>query len=170
MRKSTVKKAAKKTSGKAMPVHHLKPIDDLLDCMETCEQKLNHLLNTIPEKLEKLVTSVKSKLTKTIEQHKKANLTLKNVHAKHKAKPSKLTQAAVKKSEQVVVGIAAMVASIKEELTALQTQLATCKDMKKFLNTAEKSSVKKTATKKPMAKRTKKVVLESPDVIALEHF
>lgn len=170
MKKLAVKTPTKKTSKKSLSAHHLKPIDELLGSMQNCEHKLKNLLESIPAKLEKLITAVKSKLAKTIEQHKKAGLALKTIQTQHKTKPSKLTQTAIKKSEQAQAGIAAAVVSMKEELTTLQTQLATCKDMKKVLNTSSKFPVKKAAAKKPMPKRAKKVVLDPPDIIAAEHF
>jgi len=116
--------------------------------MQKCEHKLKHLLDTIPVKLEKSVTIIKNKLTKTLAHHKKAGITLKITQVKHKAKPNKLIQAAVKKSEQALAGTSIVVASMKEELARLQAHLVTCKDMKKILNTPHKLSVKKTKVKK----------------------
>ncbi len=177
MKKTNLKKSAKpvkKSPSKKAAINHLQPIDDILDFIELNEIKLKNLLDAIPAKLEKLVTAAKAKVTKSIEQLKKSNIAHKAALLKHKAKPNQLTQAAVKKVENVVSDIAKSVESAKGEHAVLQTQLMACKDMKKHFSAAHKSSVKKSSakksapTKKPAAKKQNTVSSKKLAVVQKE--
>ena len=60
-----MKQATKKVRvKKSVVLNHLKPIDDILDCIEACEMKLIKTLDVTATKLAKLVKTAKVNLVK----------------------------------------------------------------------------------------------------------